>query len=106
MSVNAAGVNCVICHDSEAGAMQALPCAHTFHEACIQPWLNQRGTCPTCRFQVNAVQQPADNGDVDPNAEPPAGFRVVFVPNGEMPGGSYRLVRLLQVNLQESEGQE
>ncbi|KAJ7031127.1 hypothetical protein C8F04DRAFT_708345 [Mycena alexandri] len=33
----------------------ALPCAHTFHAACLLPWFARPGqtTCPTCRFDVD-----------------------------------------------------
>ena len=31
------------------GRTTALPCAHTFHAACIRPWLSEHAECPTCR---------------------------------------------------------
>ena len=25
------------------------PCDHVFHTACLRPWLESKGECPTCR---------------------------------------------------------
>ncbi|KAI9120353.1 hypothetical protein K1719_007386 [Acacia pycnantha] len=48
--------NCTICLedfsvDSEATRM---PCLHLFHSKCIINWLENRNTCPLCRFQMPA----------------------------------------------------
>ena len=59
---------CTICQDpmelGKGGEQCVLPCNHTFHKACIIPWLstNQNQTCPTCRFSVHLEDLP--NGDV------------------------------------------
>ncbi|KAI0982531.1 hypothetical protein GJ496_001770 [Pomphorhynchus laevis] len=32
-----------------------LPCKHAFHERCILQWLEQRGTCPVCRRNLQGA---------------------------------------------------
>ncbi|CAD7954889.1 unnamed protein product [Amoebophrya sp. A120] len=48
--------NCVICmcalegeDDQQDGDVVRLPCKHYFHFDCALEWLNNKGTCPTCR---------------------------------------------------------
>jgi len=51
----------------------ALPCTHSFHAACIFPWLAQHTTCPTCRF------------DLDPSS-----LTLTLPPQPTNPGERYR----------------
>uniref|UniRef100_A0A914HAZ8 RING-type domain-containing protein n=1 Tax=Globodera rostochiensis TaxID=31243 RepID=A0A914HAZ8_GLORO len=47
---------CAIClEEIETGEIQlrTLPCAHVFHQCCIQPWLIEHNTCPKCRNQIS-----------------------------------------------------
>lgn len=47
---------CAICLDfDEEIEWRLLPCSHTFHADCVDPWLLQRGTCPSCRFIISPV---------------------------------------------------
>jgi hypothetical protein len=45
---------CTVCQDNlnvDDHAVK-LPCRHDFHTNCILPWLVQKHTCPTCRFEL------------------------------------------------------
>lgn len=39
--------NCAICFEDMTEATK-LPCGHMYHETCINGWLKEKGTCPTC----------------------------------------------------------
>lgn len=47
----AAAVDCLICMEPlvRGQAVRALPCAHSFHAACIQRWMRTNATCAVCR---------------------------------------------------------
>uniref|UniRef100_A0A0A9WBW4 RING-type domain-containing protein n=1 Tax=Lygus hesperus TaxID=30085 RepID=A0A0A9WBW4_LYGHE len=44
-------LQCSVCleHLQANEEAKMLPCNHYFHERCIVPWLELRGTCPDCR---------------------------------------------------------
>jgi hypothetical protein len=47
--------NCAICQDPmEIGQTIRMirHCTHRFHQTCIDPWLEQHVTCPTCRHDI------------------------------------------------------
>ncbi|EKD15644.1 uncharacterized protein L3040_006008 [Drepanopeziza brunnea f. sp. 'multigermtubi'] len=49
------GFECAICIADfvENEEVRLLPCSHTFHPACVDPWLlNVSGTCPICRYEL------------------------------------------------------
>ncbi|KAL0279648.1 UNVERIFIED_CONTAM: hypothetical protein PYX00_001155 [Menopon gallinae] len=48
--------NCAICWE-ELESARKLPCTHLFHNACLQSWLEQDTSCPTCRM-VLSIQNP------------------------------------------------
>nr|CAD7447602.1 unnamed protein product [Timema bartmani] len=49
--------NCAICWEKMESARK-LPCTHLFHNSCLQSWLEQDSSCPTCRM-VLSIQSPA-----------------------------------------------
>ena len=45
----------ICCADIEEGdKIYKLNCGHTFHKACIDPWLKKSSECPNCRCDVFA----------------------------------------------------
>ena len=56
------GRTCIICRDSmdSRGSCLKLPgCGHCFHAHCLQEWLTQQQTCPTCRGDIQANERKA-----------------------------------------------
>ncbi|KAL6543685.1 hypothetical protein OROGR_010182 [Orobanche gracilis] len=50
-----AGGVCAVCLDEfsgDIGRAVYLPCAHRFHEDCIEKWLRNCRKCPVCRFEI------------------------------------------------------
>lgn len=50
--------NCAICWDKMEEARK-LPCSHLFHNTCLQSWLEQDKSCPTCRLVLTDNQNGA-----------------------------------------------
>ncbi|CAE8625304.1 unnamed protein product, partial [Polarella glacialis] len=49
---------CPVClEDFERGEklLQLPLCSHLFHRRCLEPWMAQRGSCPSCRAPVDAA---------------------------------------------------
>ncbi|KAG7202775.1 hypothetical protein KM043_009943 [Ampulex compressa] len=44
--------NCAICWEKMESARK-LSCGHLFHNACLQSWLEQDTSCPTCRLVLS-----------------------------------------------------
>lgn len=73
--------NCAICWEKMENARK-LPCSHLFHASCLQSWLEQDTSCPTCRLGLNLSPPPdgsvpgsaptvgAAGGDVGPMGSP------------------------------------
>lgn len=55
-------VDCSVCKDefNLESKLVKLPCNHYFHRECIKPWLEQRNSCPTCRYEL-----PTDDTDYE-----------------------------------------
>ncbi|XP_017785203.1 PREDICTED: E3 ubiquitin-protein ligase AMFR-like [Nicrophorus vespilloides] len=51
--------NCAICWENMDCARK-LPCGHLFHNTCLQSWLEQDTSCPTCRFALS-IQNPSSS---------------------------------------------
>ncbi|KAK6174922.1 hypothetical protein SNE40_013480 [Patella caerulea] len=70
-------VQCCICsyllENKESVNIAATPCGHTFHEACLMPWIDRSGTCPSCRKECTRPDVIPklyfDDGEVDANGE-------------------------------------
>ncbi|GBN97148.1 hypothetical protein AVEN_162876-1 [Araneus ventricosus] len=44
---------CCVCLDTtRCRKMKPLRCSHSFHERCINSWLERNKTCPLCRMSV------------------------------------------------------
>lgn len=46
--------NCSVCKDNFLiyETLINLPCKHAFHDECLTPWLSERNSCPTCRYEL------------------------------------------------------
>jgi phosphatidylglycerophosphate synthase len=49
-----AAENCLVCQDmfQENAVVRTLPCFHRFHRACVDQWIVDHATCPTCRLDL------------------------------------------------------
>lgn len=47
------GRTCPICMESiMSNDIRCLPCAHVYHNGCIQRWFQQSTSCPECRMEL------------------------------------------------------
>jgi hypothetical protein len=63
---------CVLCMDKFQvnDVVTALPCGHMNHSNCIVDWLERRGNCPTCRYELpndelDDISEDIEKGDLD-----------------------------------------
>ena len=55
-------ITCVICHnviERNSIFRKINQCGHSFHVQCIDEWLNNHSTCPTCRVDLLENQPPS-----------------------------------------------
>eukprot|EP00340_Litonotus_pictus_P004670 CAMPEP_0170527384 /NCGR_PEP_ID=MMETSP0209-20121228/12861_1 /TAXON_ID=665100 ORGANISM="Litonotus pictus, Strain P1" /NCGR_SAMPLE_ID=MMETSP0209 /ASSEMBLY_ACC=CAM_ASM_000301 /LENGTH=149 /DNA_ID=CAMNT_0010817873 /DNA_START=215 /DNA_END=661 /DNA_ORIENTATION=- len=54
---------CSVCKDDYEieSVLLKLPCSHFFHEGCLLPWLKERNSCPTCRFELKTDDSDYEN---------------------------------------------
>lgn len=53
--------DCLICtesYDAEQVVIE-LPCQHFYHDQCVETWLKQFNSCPTCREPLPAAAESA-----------------------------------------------
>jgi len=53
-------IRCPVCLDDfeEDQEVRVLPCSHSFHTNCIDPWLlNVAGSCPLCRIDLRSPEE-------------------------------------------------
>eukprot|EP00435_Cladocopium_sp_Y103_P010321 s857_g2.t1 len=48
---------CAVCLEAfeDRQKLLRLPCQHLFHDSCLQPWMESRGSCPKCRSAIDAA---------------------------------------------------
>lgn len=54
---------CSVCKDDYEidQSIIKLPCSHHFHDECLLPWLKERNSCPTCRFELKTDDSDYEN---------------------------------------------
>lgn len=63
--------NCAICWERMENARK-LPCAHLFHNSCLQSWLEQDTSCPTCRLALSMQANHRENApEIPPEPQTP-----------------------------------
>lgn len=47
---------CAVCLEPYAAGqrVRTVPCFHSFHAACLDPWLSNKASCPVCKFPAIA----------------------------------------------------
>jgi hypothetical protein len=50
--------NCFQCSKAfkERDSIRTLPCQHSFHTRCIDPWLFQQAECPMCKNPILTLE--------------------------------------------------
>lgn len=69
---------CAVCQEGfEAGSQVIqLPCSHDYHDACILPWIENRNTCPTCRYEMKPQDDATATQPTSPSSSSTAAHNV------------------------------
>jgi hypothetical protein len=51
---DSSNMECVICLSNLNSEYKLLACCHSFHEECINRWLDSKTSCPLCRKQIDS----------------------------------------------------
>lgn len=65
---------CAICLDDfiEGEKLRVLPCRHTYHCKCVDPWLTQnRKVCPMCKRRVGSKNSDSESSEEEIRQEQP-----------------------------------
>ena len=78
--------SCPVCFTNfqRGDRLRVLPCKHSFHQACIDEWLNRNASCPLCRRSIlnnddnnqnqdNQHDSSSSSSEGGGNRRPPAG---------------------------------
>lgn len=74
--------NCAICWEKMDQARK-LPCGHIFHTSCLQSWLEQDTSCPTCRLALSVQTNVPTPNIVEPEPPPARTNNHFFRFNGQ-----------------------
>ena len=68
-------VDCAVCQERfvDGETIRRLPCNHSFHSACVDPWLVLHARCPLCNSQMPGTQTAPSNPNPNPNLTGAAG---------------------------------
>ena len=84
------GNECPVCAEDWTDGEQVvkLPCNHVFHDGCISKWLNQKNTCPLCRYELPRAPSSSASAAAASGVGRPPAMSVYPMPGaGPAPGG-------------------